>query len=279
MSPLIPSRPFDPDRRWLLATPLALLAAPLLAAPLVAAPLARSAAARPVLAATPISRMDLKWWRERHLAKLDALRRAPPTLLFLGDSITQSWEYDGPESWLRFVPVWRRFYGDRNAINLGFAGDTTASLLWRIRNGELDRIAPRVVVLLIGANNLGRLRWSAEDTLLGIDTILAEIRRRLPATRVLLLGVLPSERSDWTTQTTWAINRALEAKFAHDPVVAFLDVGHVFLSNGRLNRDLYYDPNLTPPLPPLHPSAQGQGLMAAAMEPVLAGLLGDKPHQ
>ena len=117
------------------------------------------------------------------------------------------------------------------------------------------------------------------DTERACEVLLAETRRRLPAARVLLLGVLPSGRSDWTTQTTWTINRALEAKFAHDPVVAFLDVGHVFLSNGRLNRDLYYDPNLVPPQPPLHPSAQGQGLMAAAMEPVLAGLLGDKPHQ
>lgn len=265
--PLIPSRAAGFGRRWLLTVPLS---SPLLA---------RTAAARPVLAATPISRMDLKWWRERHLAKLDELRRVRPRLIFLGDSITQSWELDGPEEWRRFAPVWRRFYGDRDAVNLGFTGDTTASLLWRVRNGEADGIAPRVAVLLIGANNLGRLRWSAGDTLLGIDAILAELRRRLPMTRVLLLGVLPSERSEWTTQTTWTINRALEERYARDPVVTFLDAGHVFIRDGRLNRDLYYDTVLTPPQPPLHPSVQGQGLMAAAMEPVLAGLLGDKPHQ
>jgi lysophospholipase L1-like esterase len=241
--------------------------------------LPRRANAAAVLAATPISRMDLPWWRERHLAKLAELRRLRPNLIFLGDSITQDWEYDGPEEWRRFVPVWQRFYGDRDAVNLGFKGDTTASLLWRIKNGEVDGIAPKVAIILIGANNLGRLHWSATDTLLGIDTIIQELRRRLPATRVLLLGVLPSERSSWITETTWTINRGLDAKYARDPVVTFLDVGYVFMKDGRLERGLFYDPQLSPPDPPLHPTAQGQGAMAAAMEPVLSKLLGDKPHQ
>jgi len=251
----------------LLAAPLSLLLAP------------RHDAAAAVLAATPISRMDLKWWRDRHLEKLEEVRRAHPRLIFLGDSITQDWESNGPEPWRDFVPAWRRFYGDRDAVNLGFKGDTTASLLWRIRNGEVDGIAPRVAVILIGANNLGRLHWSAADTVLGIDTIIAELRKRLPTTRILLLGVLPSERSDWVTATTWTINRALDEKYAHDPVVTFLDVGYVFMKNGKLDRDLYYDPKLSPPDPPLHPTAQAQAAMSAAIEPVLSGLLGDKPHQ
>jgi lysophospholipase L1-like esterase len=253
-------------RRWVLAAPFSLLLAP------------RDAGAA-VLAATPISRMDLKWWRDRHLEKLDELRRAHPNLIFLGDSITQDWESDGPEPWRAFVPEWRRFYGDRDAVNLGFKGDTTSSLLWRIRNGEVDGIAPKVAVILIGANNLGRLHWPAADTVLGIDTIVAELRKRLPRTKVLLLGVLPSERSDWATETTLTINRALAEQYTHDPVVTFLDVGHVFMKNGRLDRDLYYDPKLSPPDPPLHPTAQGQAEMSAAMEPVLSGLLGDKPHR
>jgi lysophospholipase L1-like esterase len=253
-------------RRWLLTATLSVAVTRM------------ARAADTVLAAIPISRMDLKTWRERHEAKLAELRRDKPTLIFLGDSITQSWEYDGVDEWRQFVPVWRRFYGDRNAVNLGFSGDTTASLLWRIRNGETDGIAPKVAVILIGANNLGRLHWPAADTVLGIDTIIADLRRRLPSTRILLLGVLPSERSDWTTETGLAINRVLAEKYAHDPVVTFLDVGYIFMKDGRLNRDLYYDPKLNPPEPPLHPSAQGQALMAAAMEPVLARLLGDQPH-
>jgi lysophospholipase L1-like esterase len=256
----------DVSRRWFVAAAFSLLLTP------------RRAGAATVLAATPISRLDLSWWRERHRAKLDELRRTRPNLIFLGDSITQDWEYDGPEEWRKFVPVWQRFYGDRNAVNLGFKGDTTASLLWRIQNGECDGIAPKVAVILIGANNLGRLHWPAADTVLGIDTIIAELRRRLPATRILLISVLPSERSDWASEATQTINRALGEKYARDAVVTFVDVTRVFVKNGRLDRDLYYDPKLSPPDPPLHPTAEAQALMAAEMEPVLAGLLGDKPH-
>jgi lysophospholipase L1-like esterase len=237
------------------------------------------AQARTVLAAIPISRMDLPWWRERFDAKQAELRDRHPMLVFYGDSITQDWEHSGPPPWTDFSPVWQRFYGDRNAVNLGFSGDTTASLLWRIDNGEATGIAPKVAVILIGANNLGRLHWSADDTVLGIDTIVNELRHRLPSTKLLLLGVLPSDRSAWATETTLEINRRLAQQFSSGGEVTFLDVSHVFMSGEKLNRDLYLDPRKTPPEPPLHPTAQGQTLMAEAMEPTLASLLGDRVHK
>ena len=233
---------------------------------------------RTVLAATPISRMDTPWWRTRHEAKLAELRKAPVDLVFLGDSLTQAWEEHGPPEWLDFAPIWQRFYGDRNAINLGFTGDATAHLLWRIENGEVAGITPKVAVILIGANNFGRLHWSAEDTVAGIDAIVAQLRRRLPHTKLLLLGVLPSDRSAWVTETSLAVNKALAMKYGHAGDVDYLDVGHVFMKNGKLNRELYADPKMTPPGPPLHPSAQGLTLMAEAMEPTLAALLGDRQH-
>jgi lysophospholipase L1-like esterase len=240
--------------------------------------LAGPASARTVLAATPISRSDLPWWRARHEATLIELARARPELIFLGDSITADWEKSAPPEWQDFAPAWQRFYGDRQAVNLGFKGDTTASLLWRIRNGEVAGIAPKAAVILIGANNFGRVHWSAEDTLAGIEAIIAELRHRLPATRILLLGVLPSERSAWISETTAQVNSGLAARYKNDPVVAFLDLTALFMRNGKLNRDLFLDARLTPPDPLLHPSAQGQALMAKAMEPMLATLLGDRPH-
>jgi lysophospholipase L1-like esterase len=234
--------------------------------------------ARTILAATPIDRMDLPWWRTRHEAKLRELARAKPELIFLGDSITQNWERTGPPDWQDFAASWQRFYGDRHAVNLGFNGDTTASLLWRIRNGEVAGIAPKAAVVLIGANNLGRVHWSAEDTVTGIDTIIAELHHRLPATKILLLAVLPSERSAWITRTTAQINQMLTARYKNDRSVAFLDLTALFVRDGALNRDLFLDWRLTPPDPLLHPSAQGQALMAKAIEPVLAKALGDEPR-
>jgi len=242
----------------------------------LAAPL--GADARTILAATPIARMDLSWWRSRHEAKLKEIAAAKPELIFLGDSITQDWEDTGPPEWRDFAPIWQRFYGDRHAVNLGFKGDTTASLLWRIRNGELAGIAPKAAVILIGANNLGKVHWSAEDTVAGIDAIISDLHHRLPTTKLLLLAVLPSERSAWITQTTADINRMLADRYKGDQSVAFLDLTALFMRGGQLNRSLFLDPMLTPPDPPLHPSAQGQAIMARAMEPVLANMLGDKPH-
>jgi lysophospholipase L1-like esterase len=239
-------------------------------------PLAGSA--RTILAATPISRMDLPWWRVRHEAKLKELAAAKPELIFLGDSITQDWEDTGPPEWRDFAPVWQRFYGDRHAVNLGFKGDTTASLIWRIRNGEVAGIAPKAAVILIGANNLGRVHWSAEDTVAGIDAILSDLHQRLPQTKLLLLAVLPSERSAWITETTGEINRLLAERYKDDKSVAFLNLTALFMRGGTLNRELFLDPKLTPPDPPLHPSAQGQAIMAKAMEPLLATMLDDKPH-
>ena len=248
----------------------------LLALSMLAPPVAM--AARTILAAVPISRMDLPWWHARFDAKQAELRATNPKLIFLGDSITQDWERQGPPDWAEYVPVWQHFYGDRTAVNLGFSGDTTANVIWRVRNGELDGISPKVAVVLIGANNLGRLHWSADDTVAGIYMIIRDLNRRLPNTKVLLLGVLPSDRTAWASQTTVAINRALAAKYARPSFVTFLDVGHVFLRNGKLDRSLFYDPKLTPPEAPLHPTAQGMGLLAAAMEPTLAKLLADRNH-
>jgi lysophospholipase L1-like esterase len=234
--------------------------------------------ARTVLAAIPISRMDLPRWRARFDEKQIELKEQRPALVFYGDSITQNWERHGPPEWADYAPIWQHFYGDRNAVNLGFVGDTTASLIWRIRNGEAAGISPKVAVVLIGANNLGRVHWSAEDTVAGIGVIVEELRERLPQTKILLLGVLPSERSAWVSATTVEINRTLAEKYAHVDGVTFLDVGHVLMPDGKLNRSLFYDPKLAPPEAPLHPTSQGMELIAAAMEPALAGLMGGRNH-
>jgi lysophospholipase L1-like esterase len=98
------------------------------------------------------------------------------------------------------------------------------------------------------------------------------------STKILLLGMLPSERSAWITETTARVNHLLAAKYQESPSVAYLDLSAMFMRKGVLNRELYYDPKLTPPDPPLHPTAQGMTMMAKAMEPVLATMLNDRPH-
>ena len=239
-----------------------------------------AAAAHLPLAAEPIARLYLPWWKARHEAKLAEARAHPPELVFLGDSITQDYERAGPEPWRDFRPVWQRFYGDRHALNLGFVGDATSHLLWRIEHGELDHMAPKAAVLLIGANNLGRLHWSAADTVLGIETVVAEVHRRLPTTKILLIGVLPSDRGEWVLRTTAEINAALAARYGGGtvPYVVYRDLTSLFMRGGSVETALFLDPKETPPRPALHPTPEGMALMAAAIEPELSRMLGDRPR-
>lgn len=240
---------------------------------LLASPLLAAAGPVAPLAARPIDRLATGWWRARHAAKLAELRSARPELIWLGDSITENFERSEAPPWAHFHAVWERHYAAHRAVNLGFKGDATAHLLWRITHGELDGIAPKAAVILIGANNLGRLHWSAEDTVAGIEAIIAETRRRLPATRLLLLSVLPSDRSDWASAETLRINAMLAQRFRAGSGVVFQDVTALFLRDGRLDHALFYDPLLTPPEPALHPTAEGMARLAAAIAPNLSAML------
>ena len=232
-----------------------------------------AAAPRAPTAATPIARLDLPWWKVRHEAVLHRLKDRPVDLLWIGDSITQNWEKTGPSPQQDYQPVWQHFYGSRNAVNLGFKGDTTASLLWRIRNGEVAGIAPKAAIILIGANNLGRVHWGAEDTVIGIEAIVAELRQRLPATKLLLISVLPSERSAWVDENTVTINASLAQRYGKGGDVTWFDATRLFTKDGRTDRSLYYDPNLSPPEPTLHPDRRGMEKLASAIEPIVSGMM------
>jgi lysophospholipase L1-like esterase len=261
--------------RFLLEPPMRLPSALALCAAL----LFSASAGATELASTPLSRMDLPWWKARFAAKQQELRQHKVDLIWLGDSITQDFERHGPPEAADFAPVWQRFYGDRNAIDLGFMGDTTAHLLWRIENGETNGISPRAAVVLIGANNFGRLHWPAGPTLNGINAIVNALHQRLPHTRILLVSVLPSIRSAWVDENTAAVNQALQARYGDGKAgVTFVNVTHVFLKDGAVDRSLFLDPLKNPNAPALHPTAQAQARLAAAIEPELSRLMGDRNH-
>jgi len=126
------------------------------------------------------------WWLQLHEQKLLEKNRlvaagTPPDVVFIGDSITQGWENEGRA-------VWQRHFA-RHALALGFGGDRTENVLWRLEQGEVDGISPKVVVLMIGTNNAG-LR-GPESTAAGVKHLLDQIRQRLPSTKVLLLAIFP----------------------------------------------------------------------------------------
>lgn len=215
------------------------------------------------------------WWLQRHNAKLQQIRQGPVDLVFIGDSITNDYEFNGGIPQYDFLAVWKRFYGDRQAVNLGFSGDTTANVLWRLDNGEIDGIAPKIAVVLIGTNNTS---WgqTAENTTAGIEAVVATIHEKLPHTKVLLLGILPSGISPQKSKADAAVNMALKREYAKSAYVTFLDISSVFMKNGVLDQGMFMDPHANPPSPALHPDAFAQAKMAEAIEPTLARLMGDK---
>jgi lysophospholipase L1-like esterase len=200
--------------------------------------------------------------------------------VLLGDSITANYELKGPAPLRDYSGVWRRYYADRYALNLGFSGDGTRHLLWRIMRGEIDGIGPRVAVILIGTNDIGWLHRTAADTVAGINAVVAELHLLLPATNILLVGLLPSDRGTWVWQATAEINSALAAHYGNGqvPYVTYRDVSPAFFKSGILDTSLFSDPQHVPPEPALHPSPDGQERMAAALEPTLSELLGDARH-
>ena len=231
------------------------------------------------IASTPVSRMSVPWWKARFVAKEAELRRAPVAMLWLGDSITQDWERSGSEPWEDFRPVWDRYYGDRRAVDLGFKGDSTCHLLWRLTHGELDGIHPKLAVLLIGANNFGHVHTDAAATFDGIMTILDLLRAREPEMRVIVLGVLPSVRSPWVDANTVRLNAMLATHLSGRPGVRFVDAGAAVETNGRADPAKFLDRRLAPPGPPLHPDAGSQARIAAIIEPLVAADLGDAPRR
>jgi lysophospholipase L1-like esterase len=208
---------------------------------------------------------SLDWWMPRHEQKLKeiARRRADgtlPELVFIGDSITQGWEKEGKDEWARR-------YARHHALNLGYSGDRTENILWRLRHGEVDGLAPKVVVLMAGTNNTGHRQEDPRTTAAGLERILAELRQRLPDAKVLVLGIFPRDAQPDSHQRRLNddINRIV-AGFADNRRVFYHDVSRAFLdANGVLSTDVM--PDL------LHPNARGYALWAEAMEPVLQQLL------
>ncbi|HSV16019.1 MAG TPA: GDSL-type esterase/lipase family protein [Tepidisphaeraceae bacterium] len=220
------------------------------------------------------------WWMQRHQAICDRLKQGPVDLIFVGDSIIQNYDKHNPPD-EDFQPTWNYFYGDRNAINMGFSGDHTGNVLWRLQHGEVDGITPKVAVLLIGTNNTAGAKQTAQQTIAGIQADVALLHEKLPSAKVLLLGILPSDITPEKGAADAAVNAALAQKYADSDYVRFLDIGPVFMRNGKLDASLFYDPRLPPgkdgkPRGPLHPDTHGQRMMAEAIEPTLAKLMGDR---
>ncbi|HYG35321.1 MAG TPA: GDSL-type esterase/lipase family protein [Clostridia bacterium] len=225
--------------------------------------------ARPHSAVLPITQ-NRDWrvydWASRHASVCQLVRERKPKLVFIGDSITHFFGGEPVGSVVRGKSVWEKFYARRNALNLGFGWDRTENVLWRLKHGELDGASPKAVVVLIGTNNLDGN--SPQEIADGVEAICRELHARLPATRILLLGLLPRSQKPDERRSKLAKVNSIIAKLDGRDGVSFLDIGKKFFSeDGTIPADVMDDY--------LHPTAKGYEIFAEAIEPTLAKLLGE----
>jgi len=223
-------------------------------------------------AVTPVDRPDKSWWMPRHQGVLEREAKGNVGLLMIGDSITHGFDKAGKT-------VWDKYYAPRNAVNMGFSGDRTEHVLWRLEHGELDGVSPKLAVIMIGTNNSNGDDHTAEEIADGIKAIVCQIRTRLPETKVLILAIFPrgdaaqrkDKKHDAPFNDQWAKNNQaseLASKVADGKMVFYLDINKAFLNDeGVLTREIM--PDL------LHPKEKGYQLWADAMEPTIAKLMGE----
>ena len=200
--------------------------------------------------------MPIAEWLDRHHQQLEDPARDGAQLVFLGDSISQDFD---PELW--------QTYATHKPLNLGIGGDETQHVLWRIEQGTLDGLAPRVLVLLIGTNNFGNNTHEPDGVARGIRAIVDQVTERLPTTKVLLMGIFPRDpRADSPLRTQINQTNALIARFADSQRVHYLNIGDHFLDeHGNLPESLMPDN--------LHPNQAGYQVWIDGMRPLLNSLL------
>jgi lysophospholipase L1-like esterase len=247
----------------------ALLLAALLPLTFAQAPAAKVDASAPIIKADGKG-VPNAGFVKAHESFLARGKSGPVGLLFIGDSITAGWT--------KAPHIWEAYYGKYQPANFGIGGDQTQHVIWRIENGELEGLTPKVTVLMLGTNNSAG--HTAEEITAADKKIVAQIRAKMPGTKVLLLAIFPrGARKDKDgviteaviadaskrTAVINAVNAEL-AKLDDGKNVRYLDIAPVFYGqDGKIPFALMPDQ--------LHPNAAGYQLWADAMKPLLTEMM------
>lgn len=207
---------------------------------------------------------------QRHAEKVTLVKNHQYDLLFVGNSITNNFEKAA------YQPIWKKYYGSRNAVNLGFSGYRTENIIWNIENGQLENQSPKVIVLEIGTNNIDEknypTRHTAGQLAGGIEKIVSLFREKCPDSKIILLRSFPGcYGSPNPTSHRRILERAsdLVARLADNKQIFYCDVNHVFLNmDGSIKHEMMGDW--------LHPTPAGAEAWVQAMEPLLSELMEDK---
>jgi len=213
----------------------------------------------------PVMRTD----RNSHLAHAQLLAKAKAggiSVYFLGDSITRRW---GATDYPDFLAHWQKSFHGWNAADFGWGADQTQNILWRLNNGELDGVNPKVIVLLAGTNNLP---WPGDEAAKvasitrGLTAIVELCRAKAPGATIILMGILPRNDQPGLVPAIDKINANLAA-LADGKNVRYLNINAQLAGpDGTLFDGVTVDK--------LHLSLKGYQIWADALQPVFTELLG-----
>jgi len=200
--------------------------------------------------------MSVERWHQMFAGQVARAARGNVDVMFVGDSLTEMW----PKA------LWDKNFGALNAANFGIGGDHTGNVLWRLQDPAIAALKPKLVVLMIGVNNINLCSEGAGEVFSGIEAVVAKLRRQYPKARILLNAVLPEGAPDSDERRRIiALNRQVRT-LGDGNTVFFHDYGPVFMGEGGvLSREL--QPDL------LHFSEKGYQLLAKAMRPDIEALL------
>ena len=211
-----------------------------------------------------------------HSELLEKAKRGRIDVYFEGDSITRRWG-TSDEQYQHFLRNWQENFFGWNAADFGWGGDRTQNILWRLNNGELDNIKPKIIVLLAGTNNVGNNSppGSADpgsdprvrDTTRGIKAILDVCSRKAPSATIVLMGIFPRNDNMLVMPIINGINQRI-AKFADGKKIRYLNINDKLADNyGRLLEGMVNKDGL-------HLDLKGYQVWADALKPIFIELLG-----
>ncbi len=223
-------------------------------------------------AATPSPRGDAnsKLAHQQLVAKAKA---GGIDVYFLGDSITRRWGCTDPQ-YSQMLANWKKNFFGWNAGDFGWGADLIQNILWRIENGELDDVNPKVIVILAGTNNIGNRPAASQsaaeekvaDIVKGMDSLVGVCRKKAPGAKIILTAIFPRNDNMAVLPMIRQVNEGL-AKLADGNTIFYLNVNDKLANaSGRLFPGMSVDR--------LHPTVQGYQVWADGLRPLLTKFLG-----
>jgi lysophospholipase L1-like esterase len=189
-------------------------------------------------------------------------------IYFEGDSITRRWGTSDAQ-YRENLANWNTNFFGWNAGNFGWGADRIQNILWRLENGELDGVNPKIIVLLAGINNVGTQPGDdarVEDITRGLKAVIDVCQEKAPNATIILTGIFPRNDNLAVIPTINRINDNL-ARFADGKKVRYLNVNDKLADkDGKLFDGMSRDK--------LHPTVKGYQVWADGLKPVFTELLG-----